>query len=157
MLAVNVLNMIEAKDGKKYGHSISDRVRLYGCDIDDMDAFVSGMKIKNKDFNQSSVEYIAKNYGTEGDDVLKLATLEKELSKNINTDSGILAEVVYAIRNETAKTLSDIIFRRTGIGTLGNPGDDVLKLVADCAAKELGWGAERKKEELNAVVKMFAC
>jgi glycerol-3-phosphate dehydrogenase len=47
-----------------------------------------------------------------------------------------------------AYTLNDILFRRTGIGTLGHPGKNVLNKVAETAAKILGWDASRKKEEI---------
>ena len=54
-----------------------------------------------------------------------------------------------------AVTLKDILFRRTGIGTLGNPGETVLEKVADIAATELGWSADRKKKEILEVEKTF--
>jgi len=63
--------------------------------------------------------------------------------------------VVFAVRNECAKTLNDILFRRTGIGTLGNPGEGVLRLVVQTAAKELNWSAARIKEELAMARKAF--
>ena len=50
-----------------------------------------------------------------------------------------------------ARTLTDIVMRRTGIGTLGNPGDTVLGKVADIAAAELGWDSARKQDEIRKV------
>jgi glycerol-3-phosphate dehydrogenase len=86
---------------------------------------------------------------------LKLARQDKRLAEIVNDDGEILAQVVYAIKNEMAVTLKDILFRRTGIGTLGNPGEAVLEKVADIAANELGWSADRKKKELIEVKKVF--
>jgi glycerol-3-phosphate dehydrogenase len=54
-----------------------------------------------------------------------------------------------------AVTLKDILFRRTGIGTLGNPGKAVMEKVADIAANNLGWGADRKKQEILEVENTF--
>jgi glycerol-3-phosphate dehydrogenase len=48
-----------------------------------------------------------------------------------------------------ARTLSDIVLRKTGIATLGNPGNEVLEKVALCAAKELGWDDKRIAQELT--------
>jgi glycerol-3-phosphate dehydrogenase len=59
---------------------------------------------------------------------------------------------VYAVRKEMACTLSDIVMRRTGIGTLGNPGKDVLRKVATVAAKELNWTTDKMEQEINAVL-----
>jgi glycerol-3-phosphate dehydrogenase len=50
-----------------------------------------------------------------------------------------------------AYTLSDILMRRTGIGTLGNPGDDSLALAAKIAAEELDWSDKRTSQELKEV------
>ena len=68
-------------------------------------------------------------YGTEIDKVLTLATENSGYTEKINNDGEIVAQVVYAIRNEMAKTLTDILLRRTGIGTLGHPGKEVVKKI----------------------------
>ena len=59
------------------------------------------------------------------------------------------------MRHEMARTLSDIVMRRTGIGTLGNPGEDVLRKVAAVAAKELNWTAEKMEQEIKATVNLL--
>lgn len=66
-----------------------------------------------------------------------------------------MAQVVYAVRDEMAQTLADIVMRRTGIGTLGNPGDDVLRKVAQVAADELHWDQQRMEKEVEAVVNLL--
>jgi len=90
---------------------------------------------------ESTLKYLSRNYGTEYAAILNLAREDKTLAETLNSDGEILAEVTYAIRHEMARTLSDIIMRRSGIGTLGNPGEDVLLKVAAIAAKELNWTA----------------
>jgi glycerol-3-phosphate dehydrogenase len=47
-----------------------------------------------------------------------------------------------------ARTLTDVVLRRTGIGTLGHPGQDALRTAAAIAAEELGWNAKRLELEL---------
>ena len=48
-----------------------------------------------------------------------------------------------------ARTLNDVILRRTGIGTLGYPGDEVIGRVATIVAGELGWDDGRKEQEIS--------
>ena len=67
----------------------------------------------------------------------------------LNEDGEILAQAVYAVRHEMARSLSDIVLRRTGIATLGNPGNEVLEKVALSAAKELGWDGKRVVKEIT--------
>lgn len=64
-----------------------------------------------------------------------------------------MAQAVYAVRNEMARKLSDIVLRRTGIATLGNPGERVLEEVAVAAGRELGWDGRRIERELKETVK----
>ena len=45
--------------------------------------------------------------------------------------------------------------RRTGIGTLGDPGADTIARIADVAAKELKWDETRKAEEINDVKALY--
>jgi glycerol-3-phosphate dehydrogenase len=66
------------------------------------------------------------------------------------------AQAVYACRHEMARTLVDILIRRTGLGTLGNPGESALKAVAEAAARELNWDGARFDRELEAATKALA-
>lgn len=147
-LAAHVMKVVAKKINKPLGKMITDRTRLAGCEIEDMDAFLENAIENNRDFSPRAIDYLARIYGTELDAVLNIARGDKKLAVSLDQDGEMPAQVVYAVRNEMAKTLKDIVLRRTGIGTLGNPGDEVLKLVARIAAKELGWNNARMAKEL---------
>jgi len=61
------------------------------------------------------------------------------------------AQVRHAIRAEMARTLADVVFRRSGLGTAGDPGPALLDAAASAAAEELGWTLERRRAELEEV------
>jgi glycerol-3-phosphate dehydrogenase len=150
-LAENCLLTVAAKLGRPLGKSITDKYHLSGCAIPDMNTFISDVRRGNSDFADHTLEYLSRNYGTECEAILKLARENAALAQIVNADGEILAQVTYAIRNEMARTLTDIVMRRTGIGTLGNPGNEVLQKVAAIAAGELGWDAGKVREEIEAV------
>jgi len=150
-LAENCLKTVAVKLNHPLGKSITDKHHLSGCAIPDMNTFISNVRRDNKDFAGHTLDYLGKNYGTEYDAILKLARQDAALGEAVNADGEILAQVTYAVRNEMARTLIDIVMRRTGIGTLGNPGDEVLQKVAAIAAKELNWDAGKVKQEIEAV------
>ena len=50
---------------------------------------------------------------------------------------------------EMAQKLTDVIFRRTELGTAGYPGDACLKTCAEIMAAELGWNEQRTLNELG--------
>jgi glycerol-3-phosphate dehydrogenase len=68
----------------------------------------------------------------------------------------VWAEIFYAIHREMSIRLSDVLFRRTGLCTLGNPGGRVIEMVADAMARELKWSKSRKRNEIENVFKSFA-
>jgi glycerol-3-phosphate dehydrogenase len=61
-----------------------------------------------------------------------------------------------AIREEMAHTLTDVVVRRTGLGALGYPGDDVAGDVAMRMQAELKWSDEKTQAELRALKTFYA-
>ncbi len=154
-LAQNVMKAAEKRIGKRLSPCRTHKQRLVGSDIDDIEAFISSIKRQNSDFSPATVEYLGRHYGTEYDKVLILARQDARLAETLNADGEILAQVAYAARNEMALTLKDILFRRTGIGTLGHPGREVLLKVADIAAKELGWSPDKMQANILEAEQAF--
>lgn len=154
-LAEHAVKVVAKKIGRKLPRTITDKEYLVGSEIPDMGKFIRDIVKENPDFEQRTVEYLGRNYGTEYKAVLEIAREEKSLAKRLNDDGEILAQVAYAVRNESARTLNDILFRRTGIGTLGNPGEAVLNQVARTAARELRWNEDRVKKEMDKALAVF--
>lgn len=154
-LAEKVMALVWEKTNKPMGKTISDRRYLKGCEIRDMDAFMASLHQKNPDFGASTLDYLGRNYGAECDKVLATARQNKKFAEPIDHDGEILAEVVFAVREEMARRLSDIVLRRTGIATLGNPGEEVLTQVAEIAARELKWNRKRKRKEIALTIEQL--
>ena len=91
----------------------------------------------NRDFAEDTVAYLGQIYGTDVQAVLDLARQDKTLAEPLNAQGDILAQAVYAARHEMALTLKDIVLHRTGIATLGNPGEAILQRVARAVADDL--------------------
>jgi glycerol-3-phosphate dehydrogenase len=65
------------------------------------------------------------------------------------------AEVMYFIQDEMAFTLSDVIFRRSNIGSAEEPEEKVLAAIADVMARELDWSEDDKHEQISRVRQFF--
>lgn len=154
-LAVEVIKKIEEKQHIKFPRSFSKYQYLYGSEIKDMRLFLDELHQNYPDFLSTTIDYLGKNYGTESYKIFQLARENPKLSEVLNKDGEILAEVVYAIQNESAFFLSDILFRRTGIGTLGYPGNDVLEKVACIAKKYLNWSHSTYETQLMQAKERF--
>ena len=90
--------------------------------------------------------HLARLYGTGCESILDLVVAEPTFATPISDVPGrldIAAQVVYAVTDESAITLSDIIDRRLVIGTLGHVSDDEIARVAGIAGPLLGWSTDR--------------
>lgn len=64
-------------------------------------------------------------------------------------DSVVLpVEVRYALREEQAQSLEDVVLRRTGIGAFGRPSQRFIEACTDLMAGELGWDDARCRAEI---------
>jgi glycerol-3-phosphate dehydrogenase len=61
-----------------------------------------------------------------------------------------VGSVIYAIEREQARTVSDVLFRRTGIATVGHPGAALVESVAALLQQRLGWSAAERNEQIEA-------
>lgn len=60
-----------------------------------------------------------------------------------------LADVRHAVRHEHAKTLMDVLYRRTGLGLHHEFTDEELSRVAEAMGQELNWSDNRRREEIR--------
>jgi glycerol-3-phosphate dehydrogenase len=65
------------------------------------------------------------------------------------------AEVIYFIKREQAVKLSDVVLRRSALGSAQCPPAEVLKSVAACMSKQLGWTEDICKSEIEAVYNAY--
>jgi len=151
-LAIEVLKLVAKKLKKPLSDSVTANFYLSGCEIKDMKQFMITQHLNYADFSRQTIEYVSRNYGTDSEVVFKIARDDPRFAEVISHDGEILAEIVYAIKYENAKTLTDIMLRRTGIGTLGNPGKDIIEKIIKLAAEMLHWDKKRIEVE-NASVK----
>jgi len=107
-------------------------------------------------FGESQVRRIATTYGPFAEDVLKAAAQGVTLSAaNDNGVDLVRGEVAYVIENEMAKTLEDIVRRRTDRCTDGLPSEDELARMADYAASFLGWTPMLKLKEIEDLKQQY--
>jgi len=101
-----------------------------------------------------SYSALAARYGDAAHQVLALAGERGELAQPIVPGlPDLLAEVVLAARSEQARSIGDVLLRRTRLGLLaarelGGVGGPIDR-TADVLARELGWSEERAGLEIE--------
>ena len=103
--------------------------------------------------SETGVERLLGIYGGRSLEIVELMRSTPKLLNCIDSHATILAaEIVYAIREEMALTLSDIVHRRLMFGLDADQGREFYDVVATTAAEELGWDEEHKRSQLEALL-----
>ena len=103
---------------------------------------------------EASYELLAHRYGYAAGDVLAVAGESPELAAPIVSDlPDLLAEAPFSARHEQARSVGDVLLRRTRVALLAGrrlsePDCDVPRRVARALAPELGWDGERVDAEV---------
>jgi glycerol-3-phosphate dehydrogenase len=101
-----------------------------------------------------SLQALADRYGHAASEVLEIASASRELAEAIVPGlPDLLAEAVQAARREQARSVADVLLRRTRLGLIAARellAEDAapVKRVADALAGELGWGPDRTAAEV---------
>lgn len=154
-LACQAMRKVSKKLGRRLSKSISRKQFLAGSEIENMELFINDLKKQYQNFSTHTVDYIGRNYGSQCHEVFSIATENPNLAEVVTHDGEILAEVEFAIKNEMANSLSDIFFRRTGIGTLGFPGQEVFNKVVKLTSELLNWDKQKTEQEIKIVMGIF--
>jgi glycerol-3-phosphate dehydrogenase len=110
-----------------------------------------------RDIGEQSVRHLVFNYGSAYGEVLKYLDGLPGMGERLSDRTRVLkAEVLHAVREEMAEKFSDVVFRRTELGVLGDPGEVALSVCAAIMADELGWDEVRVEQELQEVHAMFS-
>lgn len=153
-VAEKTMNLVQRKLGERVSRSNTHRERIHGGRFDDFGALVDEIRQQLPTGGKQAALALAHNYGSEYRAVLESAP--DPVFWNVLGSSNVIgAEIVHAIRFEMAKSLSDIVFRRTELGSGGDPGQDAINEAATIAGKEFGWDKEEMADQLQSVEKIL--
>ncbi len=115
----------------------------------DLEAHASQIA-RAENLSLETARHLLHNYGTNAERILELAHEDEALRQPLLPDlPHITAEVIYAVREEAALTIADVLTRRTRIAMLG-AALNCVKKVAALMARELGWDEEQKAQQIAA-------
>ncbi|KAA3660151.1 MAG: glycerol-3-phosphate dehydrogenase/oxidase [Chloroflexi bacterium] len=149
-VAEEILDHVYAAWGEASPPSTSAVTLLHDGQIERFDVFLEMVGGEKRPFSipPNVLHQLVCNYGSAYQNVLSYVDIDALDESDINI-AITKAETRYAVREEMAQTLTDILFRRTELGSAGYPGDGVLQACADVMATELGWSFNRKETEIH--------
>jgi glycerol-3-phosphate dehydrogenase len=132
--------------------------RLTGGEIENVSSFKDSMVNKWKEkLKVKEIDRLLINYGSEMEFLLTAATKDdpqKPGTSNSYIDV-LKAETLFAVRQEMAQKLSDVVLRRTDRGTAGLPPDSDLRTMSLLLSNELGWPVTKAQSEIDELKKTY--
>jgi glycerol-3-phosphate dehydrogenase len=156
-LAEHVVDLILVKMDREPVACLTTQKPTYGGDVGGrFNEFKKTMLQQYADLPGPVMENIIKNYGSRAQDVLALVKDNPQLAEKLSSKQPeIAAQVLYAVRDEMALTVEDVLFRRTGLGTTGSPGDAAIDRVGKIMAAELKWTEPQRQAIMARAVAKF--
>ncbi|MFF4778221.1 glycerol-3-phosphate dehydrogenase/oxidase [Microtetraspora fusca] len=128
--------------------SATARMRLPGARALDLDAFAREFTASSG-LPAASAARLVRVYGTRAADIAALAAADPRLAEVVDEATGtIAAQVVFAVREEFATTIADVVARRTMIGLEPDLGVPALERIGAVLAEHCGWDAERVERDI---------
>ena len=157
-LAQRTIDLVFRKLGYKPPECLTEKTPIYGGKIECFNDFLHQEIEKNaSELNKEIIRQLVYNYGTAYTKLLSHIDKTPDSCETVDANSPIVkAQVIHAVREEMAQKLTDVVFRRTGLGTVGDPGETSLQLCASTMADELGWDTQRTERELTEVREVFS-
>jgi glycerol-3-phosphate dehydrogenase len=145
-----------AQTGRTVGRCETATRPLAGGEVADVDHLVAHTA-RDSGFSDAIGRHLVSAYGTNVQQVLDLVRAEPRLGSLVADGRSVLAaEVVHAVRSESACRLIDVVARRTTLGSARHPGDATVRRCAELMQTELGWPAARVEEEIARVAAFYA-
>ena len=156
-VAKKTMDLVFKKMDKTPPSDRTETTRLYGGEIEKFEEFLN-KNIENKPFglDEKVMKHLSYNYGSAFEDILAYGEDDEKWVEKIDGSEEVLkAEVLHGVQEEMALKLSDVVLRRTDLGTAVNPGAQVLQDAAQIMGQELGWNDSKIKQEIEDVEQIF--
>jgi glycerol-3-phosphate dehydrogenase len=139
--------------GYKPPKAMSAHTPLHGGQIDRFHAFMqAALEKRPPGLAEEAVRRLVYNHGSAYPRVLQYLKCPAAACHVPPDPHAVLkAEALHGMREEMAQKLSDVVFRRTDLGTTGYPGTEALKICADLMRAEFNWSLSRTEQEWQEV------
>jgi glycerol-3-phosphate dehydrogenase len=146
-LAEKITDTLVARLGKKARRCATATTALPGGRFDRFEGMVKGY-VKTWP-GIASLPNMAHMLGARLPQALKGARLTDLTALGQSGDTP--AQIAFAMVEEMALTLEDMVMRRTAIGQFGRPAIGLLDQITDQMAAQLGWNEDRKAREIASL------
>jgi glycerol-3-phosphate dehydrogenase len=154
-IAEEVGNLVARKLGVALVRdSTTQRRPLPGGHLADLKTYIAGEiwpRARQLGLDHEQAEYLGSIYGSLAEQVLARVERNPRLAQRVcQHQPTILAQLDRAIEEEWARSLGDVLLRRTPLGLHACQALDCLESAADHLAARLGWGPGERARQIAA-------
>jgi glycerol-3-phosphate dehydrogenase len=146
-LAQSATDAVVKKLGKTAAPCLTATTSLPGGRIDRFDGLVKGFQKTYPGI--AALKHLAHMHGARLPLLLRGAKLTDLMPLGPSHD--VPAQISFAITEEMALTLEDVVMRRTSLGQFGRPAPAVLEQVSAMMAERLGWSEDKRRAEIASL------
>jgi glycerol-3-phosphate dehydrogenase len=137
-----------------YGASRKSELVDHGKDdgLDGLFSAIGGKWTTSRHLAETVVDRLAEKLDAKTDDC---RTADRRLP-GVAIPNDTEQQVSRAVHLEMARTLEDVVMRRTGIGQFGRPASETLDTVSRLMTAQFGWSEERRQREIAMLDRLYA-
>ncbi len=155
-MAAKALDLVCSHQGREGPFPDSAWVPLYGGDIQDFGSLKNRVSEEaGQNISPQQVASLVRNYGSAAVDVLRHAGKDGRHLERLPGSMVIESEVLHAVREEMACRLSDVVLRRTDLGSGCVPPRAALERCAELMGAEMGWDRDRRQREIAEIYQAY--
>jgi glycerol-3-phosphate dehydrogenase len=151
IMAEDVIDLAGKELHKDVRNSTTDRLPIVGAD--GYNALVQQVPLISAEthLSESTISHLLNRYGSLISEILELITEDSSLAKPLGAGLPYLrAEIQYAVSHEGARSVEDVVARRTRIAFEANEnGSALLEEIADIIAPLLDWSSKDRAESIR--------
>ena len=154
IMGKDVIDLATAKSSQKVPESVTEKLPIVGADgyfglVQQVDRIAQANGL-----SADVITHLLDRYGSLISDLLELIEENPNLAKRLTKDLPYLkAEIYYAASNEGARSVDDVISRRTRLAfEAPNSAIDLAPEVARIIAPVLNWSAKQMKDSAKAYI-----
>lgn len=154
IMGKDVIDLATAKSSQKVPESVTEKLPIVGADgyfglVQQVDRIAEANGL-----SADVITHLLDRYGSLISDLLELIEENPNLAKRLTKDLPYLkAEIYYAASNEGARSVDDVISRRTRLAfEAPNSAIDLAPEVARIIAPVLNWSAKQMKDSAKAYI-----
>jgi len=155
--AESIINKVVVYLGAEVNSSQTNVTALYGGEIADYKQFEKDcFAALLKTLSGGTITRLMKNYGSNITEIVELCEKDSSLTQLVpGTDDTIKAELEFIFNHEMIYTLSDLMIRRTDMGSFECPKMESIEFCADAMVERMQWDSQQRSDNIKQLMQHY--